>query len=116
VGEVSQVVEGGDKLLQGFLDELGPFLHLSLEHYFQLVASVMILKCLGNFFIRRFGRPAMKNVGSWLSQGGDYVCGILSRLPVDPSNFGVGGGGCDMTTPVPVLLQEQRSTSVFDFL
>jgi hypothetical protein len=46
VGEVSQVVEGGDKLLQEFPDELGPFHHLNVEHCFQLVASVMILKHL----------------------------------------------------------------------
>jgi hypothetical protein len=45
---VNQVVNGGSKLLQGFVNELGPSYQLSLEHCFQVVVIVAILKCLIN--------------------------------------------------------------------
>jgi hypothetical protein len=59
MGEVSQVVNGGSILLQGFPDELGPLFQLRLEHCFQVMVTVAIFKRLSNLFVRRSGRDAM---------------------------------------------------------
>jgi hypothetical protein len=45
---VSQAVNGCSKLLQGFFNELGPSFQLSVEHSFQVVVTVAILKLLIN--------------------------------------------------------------------
>jgi hypothetical protein len=59
VGEVSQVVVGSSKLLQGFPDELGPSFPLIVERCFQVVVTAAILKRLSDLFVRRSGRDIM---------------------------------------------------------
>jgi hypothetical protein len=48
VGAVSQVVDGGSKLLQKFSDELGSSLQLREERCFEVVVTVAIIKSLSN--------------------------------------------------------------------
>jgi hypothetical protein len=56
---VSQVVCGSSEFLQGFPDELGPYFHLRVERFFQVVVTIAILKCPGNLFLRRSGRDTI---------------------------------------------------------
>lgn len=48
MGRVSQAVNGCSKLLQGFLNELGPSFQLIVKCYYQVVITVGILKLLIN--------------------------------------------------------------------
>jgi hypothetical protein len=50
MGMVSEVVYDGDRLLQGFPDVLGPSLQPSMEHLFQVVVTIAILKHHSNLF------------------------------------------------------------------
>jgi hypothetical protein len=58
VGTVSLVIDGNNKLLQGFPNQLGS-LQLQVACCFQVVVTVAILKHLSNLFVRRSGRDAM---------------------------------------------------------
>jgi hypothetical protein len=76
-GEDSQVVDGSSQLLQGFSDELGPSIPLTVERCFQVVVNAAILKHLSNLFVRGSGRDTTYNVGSRLIEGGDEACDFL---------------------------------------
>jgi hypothetical protein len=81
VGAASQVVVGGDELLQRFPGDLD-FLRLRVERFFHVVVTVAILSRLSNLFVRCSGRDAMWNMGSHPTHGGDQVCGFLAGRPV----------------------------------
>lgn len=51
MGKVSQMVNGGDKLLQEFSDVLGHTFQLQLEPFFQVVVTLAIVKRLRNLIV-----------------------------------------------------------------
>jgi hypothetical protein len=53
VGRVRKVIHDTNKPLQGFSTAMGPSLRLTMEHYFQVVAKVVVLKHVGKLFICR---------------------------------------------------------------
>jgi hypothetical protein len=79
---LSQMVDRGSELLQGFPGELGPSFQLRVERCFQAVVTAAIQKRLSNLLVLRSTREAMYNMGSQPIQGGDKVCGFLAERPV----------------------------------